>query len=271
MQSGVNGYRDPLGVGIVVGALLGAAAHAAAQTTPPNPHDAQPERPSVATHAFTVAPGWIEIEGGMEFDRYPGHAHGQTAPLVAKIGVTPRTQLEVQTPIVHSAGLHAAAGDLLVGVKWRALEDAPVVASFALFPTVKFPTGSTSDGAGTGTTDLGIVLISSRGLGSVSLDVNVGLVHRIGHHVLAPRDSRMWALSFGGPLRGPVGWGAELYGFPHTSGAAGDESVVATLFGPTMKIRGWLVVDAGAIVPITGPQPNALYAGGVYNIGRLAP
>jgi len=105
----------------------------------------------------------------------------------------------------------------------------------------------------------------------VSLDVNVGLVHRIGHHVLAPRDSRMWALSFGGPLRGPVGWGAELYGFPHTSGAAGDESVVATLFGPTMKIRGWLVVDAAVIVPITGPQPNALYAGGVYNIGRLAP
>ena len=251
--------------------VLAAVSGAAAQTTPANPHDVQPERPSVATHAFTVAPGWIEIEGGMEFDRYPDHAHGETAPLTAKIGVSRHTQLEVQTPIVHSAGLHLAAGDLLLGVKWRALENAPVVANFAVFPTLKFPTGSASDGAGTGTTDLGMVLISSREFGDVSLDVNVGLVHRIGHDDVAPRESRMWAISFGGSLRGPVGWAAELYGFPHTSGPAGDESVVATLFGPTMKVRGWLVVDAGVIVPLTGPQPNALYAGGVYNIGRVAP
>jgi hypothetical protein len=259
-----------LAAAVATGIVLVAVTSSIAQSDPPNPHDAQPERPSVATHAFTVAPGWIEIEAGMEFDRYSDHAHGETAPLTAKIGVTRHTQLEVQTPLVHSAGLHTAAGDLLVGVKWRALDNAPVVANFAVFPTVKFPTGSTSDDAGTGTTDLGIVLISSREFGDVSLDVNVGLVHRVGHDDLAPRESRMWAIAFGGSLRGPVGWAAELYGFPHTSGPAGDESVVATLFGPTMKVRGWLVVDAGVIVPLTGPQPNALYAGGVYNIGRVA-
>ena len=258
-------------VGVLLAVLFAAADCSAAQTAPSNPHDAQPERPSVATHAFTVAPGWIEIEGGLEFDGYPDHTHGETAPLTAKIGLTRRTQLEIQTPIVHAAGLHMAAGDLLVGAKWRVVEDAPIVASFAVFPTVKLPTGSTSDDAGTGTTDLGIVLISSREFGDVSLDLNVGLVHRIGHDDLAPRESRMWAVSFGGPVRGSVGWAAELYGFPHTSGAAGDESVVATLFGPTLKVRGWLVVDAGVIVPITGPQPNALYAGGVYNIGHVAP
>jgi hypothetical protein len=27
-------------------------------------------------------------------------------------------------------------------------------------------------------------------------------------------------------------------------------------------------VDAGVIVPISGPQPRALYAGGVVNLGR---
>src|SRR5262245_44743228 len=80
-----------------------------AQTAESNPHDAQPERPSVATHAWTVAPGWIEIEVGTEFDRYDDHAHGETAPLVAKVGLTRRTQLEFQTPLVHSRGLHAAA------------------------------------------------------------------------------------------------------------------------------------------------------------------
>ena len=251
--------------------VLGTAALSSAQSTPPNPHDAQPERPSVATHAWTVAPGWIEIERGVEFDRFRDHVHNQTAPLTTKIGLTHRAQLEVQTPIIHAAGLHTAPGDLLVGAKWRVVEDAPIVATFAVFPTLKVPTGSTSEDAGTGTTDLGVVLISSREFGDVSLDVNVGMVHRFGRDDLAPHDSSMWAMSFGGPLHGPLGWAAELYGFPSTAGPAGDCSVLATLLGPTMRVRGWLVVDTGVIIPIAGPQPRALYAGGAYNIGRLVP
>jgi hypothetical protein len=241
----------------------------AAQTAESNPHDAQPERPSVATHAWTVAPGWIEIEAGTEFDRYGDHAHGETAPLVAKIGLTRRTQLELQTPIVHSRGLHAAAGDLLVGVKWRAVEHAPVVATLAVFPSIKFPTGSTASGAGTGTTDVGIVLISSREFGDVSLDLNAGFTHRIGDDGLAPHDSSVWAVSFGGPAYRSVGWVAELFGYPPTSGSSGAGAVVAALCGPTMKVRGWLVLDAGVIVPVEGPQPKAIYAGAVYNIGHL--
>lgn len=240
-----------------------------AQTAESNPHDAQPERPSVATHAWTVAPGWIEIEAGTEFDRYDDHAHGETAPLAAKIGLSRRTQLELQTPIVHSPGLHASAGDLLVGVKWRAVERAPILATLALFPTIKFPTGSTASGAGTGTTDIGVVLISSRELGAVSLDVNAGFTHRIGDDRLAAHDSSVWAVSFGGPAHAALGWVAELYGYPPASGPGGDDAVVAVLSGPAMKVRGWLVLDAGVIVPVAGPQPKAIYAGAVYNVGHL--
>jgi hypothetical protein len=29
------------------------------------------------------------------------------------------------------------------------------------------------------------------------------------------------------------------------------------------------VFDAGVIIPVTGPQPHALYAGAVYNVGRI--
>jgi hypothetical protein len=28
-------------------------------------------------------------------------------------------------------------------------------------------------------------------------------------------------------------------------------------------------LDAGVIVPVSGPQPHALYAGAVYNVGRM--
>ena len=36
-----------------------------------------------------------------------------------------------------------------------------------------------------------------------------------------------------------------------------------------MKVRGWLpVLDAG-VRALEGPQPKAIYAGAVYNIGHL--
>ena len=39
---------------------------------------------------------------------------------------------------------------------------------------------------------------------------------------------------------------------------------------PTFRVRDWLVLDAGFIAPITGPQPRAFYAGVTYNIGAIA-
>ncbi len=47
-----------------------APAAASAQAPARDPHAVQPERPTVATHAYTVAPGWVEIEAGVELDRY---------------------------------------------------------------------------------------------------------------------------------------------------------------------------------------------------------
>jgi len=41
------------------------------------------------------------------------------------------------------------------------------------------------------------------------------------------------------------------------------------LAGPTATVRPWLVLDAGLIVPVSGPQPHAFYAGVTWNIGRL--
>ena len=45
-------------------------------------------------------------------------------------------------------------------------------------------------------------------------------------------------------------------------------AIVAALFGPTLAVRSWLVFDGGVIVPLTGPQPHAVYFGVVWNLGR---
>jgi hypothetical protein len=252
----------------VLVSLVVAPAGVAAQTPPSDPHAVQPERPTVATHAGTVAAGWLEIEAGTEIDRYTDGSGGGLAPVLFKLGLAPRLQLGVQVPVVRpplDGGTRL--GDLAVGVKWRIVERAPVVGDFAILPGIKVPSGS--EIASTGTTDLNVLFISSHEFGQVAMDVNAGYTRRSGDGTAASRSASVWTASFAGPARGPLGWVAELYGFPATSGPAATASIVAFLGGPTVLVRRWLALDGGVIVPITGRQPRALYLGVVYNVGRI--
>src|SRR5262245_53646636 len=241
-----------------------------AQTPSANPHDAQPERPTVATHAGTVAPGWFEVESGIEVDRFSDHSRGSSVPTVSKFGVAPRLQLSVQTPILHPTGENSTGfGDLAVGMKWRIVEGVPVVGDFAILPSIKTPTGSETSGTGTGTTDFSLLLISSHQFGPVSMDINGGYTRRSGDGSNAPRNSEVWTAAFDWPVHGRLGWDAEIYGYPGTSGPAGSSPIVAILSGPSFTLRKFLVLDVGYIGPLMGPQPRAVYAGLVYNIGRF--
>jgi hypothetical protein len=255
------------GAWLVAVAVLTGAVPAGAQTT--DAHTAQPERPTIATHAGTVAPGWVELEIGGEFDRNADRTQRATEPIVLKIGLGERAQFGLFASAVRQSGTSTGAGDLSAGVKWRFADGAPIVGRLAVLPTIKFPTGSESTGAGTGTTDASLVVISSHALGPVALDLNVGYTRRSGDGTAAPKNSTVWTIACGGPARGWLGWSAELYGYPGTSGPAGSEAIVGVLFGPTFTIRRWLVLDAGAILPVTGPQPRAAFAGATYNVGHF--
>jgi hypothetical protein len=240
---------------------------AAAADSSKDPHAAQPERPTVATHAGTVAPGWLEIETGAERDRIDPNNTALSTPTVFKIGLAPRVQLSLYGTVVRPPDGSARPGDAAVGVKWRLADDAPVLGDFAILPAIKFPTGSSE--TGTTTTDASLLLISSHQFGDVAMDLNVGYTHRNGNGSSAPTSATLWTASFGGPFTGPLGWVAECYGLPRTSGPSGAPSIVALLAGPTLTVRSWLVLDAGVIIPVTGPQPHALYAGISYNVGRI--
>jgi hypothetical protein len=162
-------------------------------------------------------------------------------------------------------------GDLTIGVKYRVVDDDHLLGDFAILPAVKLPTGQESAGAGTGTTDFSLLLISSRQLGPVSIDLNVGETRRSGDGSRAPNAAGIWTASFGFPVFGNVGWVAELFGYPRTSGIAGMPAIAAFLTGPTFSAREWLAFDAGVIAPITGSQPRAAYAGLVWNLGCALP
>ncbi|HEY8795702.1 MAG TPA: transporter [Gemmatimonadaceae bacterium] len=238
---------------------------------PADPHAAQPERPTVATHAGTVAPGWVEIEAGVERDHLDG-AHVALTPTVLKFGVAPRVQIELIGSFQHLSGTlpdYSGIGDIGAALKWRALEHAPVLGDFSLQPSLKLPTGSSVHGTGTGTTDIGLLLISSHDWGGYALDINAGYTRRSGDAGRAPKDATLWTVSSGGPVYRKLGWVAEFYGFPRTTGPAGEAGIVAFLTGPTVEIEKWLVLDAGAIFPLAGAQPHALYAGLTWNFGKL--
>ena len=130
---------------------------------PSDPHTGQPERPTVATHAGTVAPGWVEFEAGIERDHLDG-AHVLFTPTVLKLGIAPRVQLELLGSFQHLSGTtpgYSGIGDVGAALKWRVLEHAPVLGDFARQSSLKLLAGSQMHGTGTGTTDVRLLLISS--------------------------------------------------------------------------------------------------------------
>jgi hypothetical protein len=84
-------------------------------------------------HAGTVAPGWIEVEWGVVWDRYADSSRGAAAPSSRRSGSVEASSMCLTLPCVRPASLDAA-GDLAVGVKWRFTDGAPVLGRFAILP-----------------------------------------------------------------------------------------------------------------------------------------
>lgn len=249
--------------------LLSAAGHAQAPTN--DPRTVQPERPTVATHAHTVAPWYVEFEAGVQGDRYARGARAYNAPIVTKIGLASHVQLNIGTPVVFAAdpiGQATGLGDVNVGLKWRLMDDAPLLGDFAVIPSIKLANGSSERGTGSGTTDVAITVISSHSFGPVAMDVN-GILTRVGaSSTSASGKSALWTFSFGFPVAGRLSWVAEVFGQPTIDGS-GAASTAALLTGPTLLLDRAFNVDVGLITPFHGDMPNAIYAGLVWNAGRL--
>ncbi len=231
-----------------------------------HPRSVQPERPSVATHAGTVAPGYAEVESGVERDAPGDGTHAVSVPTLVKFGLGARTQLGLALPTSGATGTAFGLGDVGVALKWRVVEDRPLLQDVAVLPSVTFATGGAR---GAGASAAGLVLINSRTVGPASLDLNVGATWRGGDGRRSPKTSTLWAAAAGIPVRGGLGWALECYGYPGTRGPAGQAPVVGLLTGPTFVVRPELAVDFGTIVPVAGPQAHAVYAGVVTNGGRV--
>lgn len=253
--------------------LLAPLAHSAelrAQGSQSNPRAVQPERPTVATHAHTVAPGYVEVETGVQGNRVDAGRRAYGVPTVLKVGLSSHTQLNLgTTALLTGAGQQGGVGDVSVGVKWRLLDGNSLLGDFALLPAIKFPTGSVTKGTGTGTTDIGLTAIASYAISGVAVDLNAAYT-RVGvRGEQSGADAALWTASFGLPVAGRLSWVAELFGVPRIDGAS-PPPLTAFLTGPSFLMSPALNLDVGVIAPIHGDSPNAIYMGLVWNLGTFS-
>src|SRR5690606_24195202 len=110
--------------GALVLALAWPAGAGAAQDD--DPRAALPERPSVATHAHTVAPGIVEVEFGYERTRAGGRFADAAVPATLKLGLAPRLQLAASSALDRPLGGGTSINTVDLALKWRFADGVPL-------------------------------------------------------------------------------------------------------------------------------------------------
>ena len=192
--------------------------------------------------------------------------------MIIKIGLTRHLQLAIAPAWFGGDDTTPGATAFIeatLALKWQVAENVPLLAAFAVQPSVTLPGESAADGTEPGATSVALVLISSHTIRGVSLDVDVGGTVS-GASPAIPRTASLWAVSGGIPLAPRVTWGVELFGYPGTAGQAGEPPVVGFLTGPSVRLTKRLVIDgSAAIVGVKGFGSPAFFAGLTWNAVRL--
>lgn len=224
-----------------------------------SPRDANPERPTYATHAYAVAPGYLEAEQGLSMRGVSSYAQGTSWDVALKVGVTPHLQAEVFGPFYVRGPGGGGVGDLGLALKFRT--DLSPHAAVALVPAITAPTGSAAKGLGAGRALGAATAVLSVDLpASLHVDLNAGPTG-------VGAGATQWFFSASGS------WGAGSFGltgecFDFTPGAAGAR--FAGLLGAlSYRFAPGAVLDLGGAHGTTRSSPNSLFIGLTTNLGRL--
>ena len=224
-----------------------------------SPRAANPERPTFATHAYAVAPGYVELEQGLRVEGGAGVATAWDYNL--KIGVARQVQFAFfGTGFIHTS---AGGGGGDVGVALKLSISVSPRATLALASSVTFPTGDAAAGRGAGRTQGGVLAVASVDVPRrLHIDANLGPVE-----LGAGASPLRWFHSVGaGIALGRYGLATELYGF--TAGA-GEWAEWGALGAVTVRPAEWIVVDAGGSVGLWRETPHLVFVGVTTNLGKV--
>ena len=261
MRSAYHGGRaDSRIVGrMLIGIVLLSVSTPVRRSDCQSPRAANPERPTVATHAYAVAPGYWELEQGFRAYGFGRLSEGRAWDFNLKIGLRNHVQLGIGgTGLAWTDGV-SGIGDLGLALKLRT--GLGERGALAVVPGATFPTGNQSLGFGAGRLLGSLVAVWSEDLGTVfHTDINVGPV---GIGAGEP------ALFTSVGLSAAVGrWGLAGESFQFTSGGAGPAQQ-GLLGAVLVTLAEWVVVDAGGVWARTAATPDQLFVGVTANLGRI--
>jgi hypothetical protein len=227
-----------------------------------------PYRPTVSNPASLPAPGWIELEmGAMTRDGKDG-TRQNTLPYLAKFAFTPDFGVllggDAFVSQTGDAARVSGTGDTTLLLKHRMPLDEQTAAAIGWEYGVKAPTAA--HGVGSGSSDVVLNGIFSRGLAGHALDTNLN-VTRLGG---VPAGESPYQYGFSAtvfrPLDDRLGVMAELSGSMRRGTSPQNQWLIAAsyMMGPR------LVFDAG----LSGGGSSAshrvaLFAGASMLLGRL--
>lgn len=231
----------------------------------------KPSRPTVANPAEIQRAGVLQIEFGYDGNfRAADFKSDQTAPLAIRFAAADRLLLEADFDIVKSETDEmdlrmTGVGDTRLGFQVVALKDTEQHPALAFAYYVKLPTASKDKGLGTGRFDHKILLLLSKKLGAVDMDLNGAYL------VVGREDETGWvtggqgAVSFSGEFKNGFGLQGEL------SGQSKDDVQPKGLFALgalTYKANKRLVFDAGMRFGLNPDAPRVgVFAG--FTVGVI--
>lgn len=223
-----------------------------------SPRVANPERPTYATHAYAVAPGYVELEQGISASGVSSLSQGTVWSMALKVGVAPPLQAELFGPVYSRTTKGGGVGDLGLALKFRT--DLSAKSAVALIPAATAPTGNAAKGLGAGRALGALTAVYSADLpASVHVDLNAGPTG-------LGAGTTQWFFSVSGSWGGStVGVTGECFDF--TPGAAGPR-LAGVLGAVTVRVAPWAVIDGGGQWGTTPGSPNALFVGLTTNLGR---
>jgi hypothetical protein len=212
-------------------------------------------RPLDTEDTGTVEPGRFELEVGADWAR---NVDDQAAALkgVLSAGLLPRLELRVESQalVVDPDGerANAGAGDTVLGVKYRILDEAGRLPAVLIGGVVRVPTGDEERGLGDEDVDAGIVLALSKSWGPLTLTWNGGYAF-----VTRGRSLEDWTLSAAAEYRLSPSWAvvAEALGTVSTDGGT-DRALVRA--GAVHALTERLRLDGAVGVGFTRDSPEVV-------------
>lgn len=258
-----------LGISIAAALIVACAVPAGAATGDDDSPAATPYRPSVSTPAALSAPGWIEIEAGLQHDHDGASARRDSAPVTLKLAFTPDWGVRVGTDAwvrSREEGSRASGiGDTSVVVKRRfAIDDA---SAWGLEGGATLPTARHGLGSGSGKPDWGLTAIHSADFATAwHSDLNLAATRLGGREPGTARTQWLLAAALSRSLDERWSIAAELSG----TRQGGVESTRQLLLAASYNVSRRLVVDAGAARSLRSGAPVwSTFTGFTWLAGRV--